>query len=157
MTRSQSRECERCGGYLSALGKESRREATQTRNHFTTDTANPLSREGMSDFSEETGFDGYEPESVNPGPSVLIATIVFCILSIAIIPCLISLHKHCERRRGGNDESSRGNERTQTANENESPQKRAQERVSGCSKICHKETTEETSTAGSFLTFSICT
>ena len=75
----------------------------------------------MVEFSEENGFDGYEPESENPGSSVLIATIAFCILSLAIIPCLVSLHKKCGRGGGGNDES------------NESPPETAEERVSGYS------------------------
>lgn len=76
------------------------------------------------DFS---GFDGYEPVSVDPGSLVLILTVLFCTLSLAIIPCFMSLHNQYGCRQAENDEYCRGNERSLAANENG-----LQERVRSC-------------------------
>ena len=68
-------------------------------------------------FSEETGFDGYEPVSVDPGPSVLIATVIFCVLSLATLPCLMSLRRQCVVRQKGeeNEEKSSGTDDNNSA------------------------------------------
>ena len=57
----------------------------------------------MSDFvweDDDGGFEfWYEEKSVDPGPSLLIGTIIFCVLSLAILPCLMAFRKRWTRRK----------------------------------------------------------
>jgi len=48
---------------------------------------------------EAEGFAGYVPDTLDPGKSVLIATIVICILLNALLPCLVSIGQHREKKR----------------------------------------------------------
>lgn len=63
----------------------------------------------MGDFvyeDDDAGFVGYEETTVDPGASMLVATIIFCVLSLASLPVLLCIKKSCDRRRGDTPESS---------------------------------------------------
>jgi hypothetical protein len=56
----------------------------------------------MSDFvgaDGDAGFPNYDEKSKDPGPVVLIATIIFCFLSLAVLPCVMCLRNKCAHRR----------------------------------------------------------
>ena len=58
----------------------------------------------MGDFvyeDDDVGFVGYEETTVDPGASMLVATTIFCALSLASLPVLMCIKKNCDRRRGG--------------------------------------------------------
>jgi hypothetical protein len=46
----------------------------------------------------ETGDDDWET-SVDPGPWMLVGTVLFCVLSLAVLPCLVSSGRRYEKRR----------------------------------------------------------
>ena len=48
---------------------------------------------------DDDGFLDYAPTSVDPGYSLLIATTLFCLLSNAILPCLVSFGRRYEKRK----------------------------------------------------------
>lgn len=49
--------------------------------------------------TDDDGFVGYAPSTVDPGNALLIAIIVFTVLSNAFLPCLVSLGRRYERKR----------------------------------------------------------
>ena len=52
---------------------------------------------GADDYFDDDGFIYYVPTSVDPGYVLLIATIVFCIFSNAVLPCLVVLSRRYEK------------------------------------------------------------
>jgi hypothetical protein len=52
----------------------------------------------MSGYDDD-GFENYQEDTTDPGPSLLIATILFCILLLAVLPLLLSAADKCNRRR----------------------------------------------------------
>lgn len=46
----------------------------------------------------DDGFAGYVPTAEDPGPAMLVATGLFCVLITAIVPCLVSLGRRYEKR-----------------------------------------------------------
>ena len=53
----------------------------------------------MSEYDDDGGFVLYDEKSTDPGPSVLIATIILCTLLLAILPVLLSVAKRWNTRR----------------------------------------------------------
>lgn len=53
----------------------------------------------MTDSADDDNYDGYIPKSVDPGPSMLVATLFFCILLVALLPCFVSLGKKWKRKK----------------------------------------------------------
>jgi hypothetical protein len=62
------------------------------------------------DYEEDEGFIGYIPTANDPGWSLLIGTILFCILSNMVLPCLVTMGRRYERKRLALQQSSRANE-----------------------------------------------
>lgn len=54
---------------------------------------------------DDDGFLDYVPTTVDPGYSLLIATTLFCLLSNAILPCLVSYGRRYENRKVAQQES----------------------------------------------------
>ena len=48
---------------------------------------------------DDDGFIGYDETTVDPGPWIIVATALFCVLSIVLFPCLIALGRRYERRK----------------------------------------------------------
>lgn len=51
----------------------------------------------MAENELPDGFDGYVPISVDPGPSVLIATVVLCALMLGVLPFLVAGHDKLQK------------------------------------------------------------
>jgi hypothetical protein len=58
-------------------------------------------------YDDDDGFLGYVPATVDPGNALLIATIIFCLLSNSILPCLVSLGRRYERKRIAREQAER--------------------------------------------------
>jgi hypothetical protein len=58
-------------------------------------------------FYAENGFIGYVPGTVDPGLGLLIATMIFAVLSTAVLPCLVTLGRRYEKRRIAKQELER--------------------------------------------------
>jgi MatE len=56
---------------------------------------------------DDDGFLDYVPTTVDPGYSLLIATTLFCLLSNAILPCLVSFGRRYEKRKIARQESAK--------------------------------------------------
>jgi hypothetical protein len=51
-----------------------------------------------ADYNDD-GYAGYLETSVDPGPWMLVGTALFCVLSLAVLPCLVSFGRRYEKRR----------------------------------------------------------
>lgn len=60
----------------------------------------------MSEHEESDDFDGYVETSVDPGPVVLIATVIICALMLAILPILVASDQAYQRRKRQKDNAS---------------------------------------------------
>ena len=49
---------------------------------------------------DDGGFYGYIPTTTDPGSALLVATIVLCVLMNAILPCLVAIGSHHDKKRG---------------------------------------------------------
>jgi hypothetical protein len=58
-------------------------------------------------YDDDDGFLGYVPVTVDPGNALLIATIIFCLLTNLILPCLVSLGRRYERKRIAREQAER--------------------------------------------------
>lgn len=64
------------------------------------DTGDTREERTMSDYKGSDGYQDYIPTAKDPGPSMLIATLLVCFISLALLPCLYSIsNKRLQRRR----------------------------------------------------------
>lgn len=50
----------------------------------------------MADTTD--GFDNYEVDTVDPGPTLLVSTVIVCVLMYAFLPCMVSLGKRYDKK-----------------------------------------------------------
>lgn len=55
---------------------------------------------GSASEDGDDGFVNYVEDTIDPGPSLLIATTILCVLMYAVLPCLVSFGKRYSSRRG---------------------------------------------------------
>ena len=79
---------------------------------------------GTEDPEQNAGFQDYIPQSMDPGNSMLIATLLFCIVLIASLPCLSRLaqrfqrhHEPPQHRAPGDTDSSEAEGKSKTTAE----------------------------------------
>ena len=53
----------------------------------------------MVSATDDDQFIGYEVSTMDPGPGLLVATTLFCVLLNSLLPCLVSLGRRYEKRR----------------------------------------------------------
>lgn len=61
----------------------------------------------IEQYDDDDGFLDYVPTTVDPGYSLLIATTLFCLLSNAILPCLVSCGRRYENRKVARQECAK--------------------------------------------------
>jgi len=69
----------------------------------------------MSD--EQNGFEDYIPQSMDPGNSMVIATVLFCVVLIAFLPCISCIAKRFQKHEGaptGDTDSSEEDTKSKT-------------------------------------------
>lgn len=60
----------------------------------------------MSDETGENGFQDYNPTTMDPGNSMLIATLLFCVILIGFLPCLFGMAKRFQHESETETDSS---------------------------------------------------
>jgi len=81
-------------------------------------------------MSEGGGFEDYIPTSMDPGNSMLIATVLFCVLLIAFLPCLFSMAKRLQKQHGeAASTDSSGEDDTKSKDNTEQVQEKLQNKT----------------------------
>ena len=99
-----------------------------------------------SDDGADDGYHNYIPTARDPGPSMLIATLLVCVLSLAVLPCLHHCLRRLQRRRQLNNNSTDNSSQQQHELNNEHEQPPAATAAPGkASSSCASQSSADTS------------
>jgi len=70
---------------------------------------------------DDDGFACYEPETIDPGYVLLIGTAIFCLLTNAVLPCLVSMGRRYEKRNISRNEHEGTDDSKEATNLTEKP------------------------------------
>ena len=83
------------------------------------------------DYFDDDGFINYVPTTVDPDYILLVVTTVFCIVSNAILPCMVTLGKRYEKRKIAREAHEHRDESMDAATEQPQAVTTAKERTNG--------------------------